>query len=104
MNDFVNKIFQQMKQGKTELTFGASEKIANTKPEVIHETFKKMNLKLQMENRPKVGIGVIIIKDNIILLCKRKNTHGAGSYCYPWVHLELSVHGRNVPPGKFERK
>jgi len=43
MNDFVNKIFQQMKQGKTELTFGASEKIANTKPEVIHETFKKMN-------------------------------------------------------------
>jgi 8-oxo-dGTP diphosphatase len=42
-----------------------------------------------MENRPKVGIGVIIIKDNKILLGKRKNAHGEGSWCYPGGHLEF---------------
>jgi 8-oxo-dGTP diphosphatase len=41
-----------------------------------------------MENRPKVGIGVIIIKDSKILLGKRKNAHGEGSWCYPGGHLE----------------
>lgn len=42
-----------------------------------------------MENRPKVGIGVIIIKDKKILLGKRKNAHGEGSWCYPGGHLEF---------------
>ena len=42
-----------------------------------------------MENRPKVGIGVIVIKDNKILLGKRKNAHGEGSWCYPGGHLEF---------------
>lgn len=42
-----------------------------------------------MENRPKVGIGVVIIKDNKILLGKRKNAHGEGSWCYPGGHLEF---------------
>jgi 8-oxo-dGTP diphosphatase len=42
-----------------------------------------------MENRPTVGIGVIIIKDNKILLGKRKNAHGEGSWCYPGGHLEF---------------
>jgi 8-oxo-dGTP diphosphatase len=44
---------------------------------------------MQMENRPKVGIGVIIIKDNKILLGKRRNAHGEGSWCYPGGHLEF---------------
>jgi len=41
-----------------------------------------------MENRPKVGIGVIVLKDGKILLGKRKNAHGEGAWCYPGGHLE----------------
>lgn len=40
------------------------------------------------EQRPKVGIGVMIFKDGKILLGKRKNTHGAGEYAFPGGHLE----------------
>lgn len=39
--------------------------------------------------RPKVGIGVIIIKDNQILLGKRQNAHGAGYWAPPGGHLEF---------------
>ena len=41
-----------------------------------------------MDERPKVGIGVIVIKDGKILLGKRKNSHGEGAWCYPGGHLE----------------
>lgn len=41
-------------------------------------------------NRPKVGIGVIIIKDNKVLLGKRKNAHGEGDWAFPGGHLELN--------------
>lgn len=41
-----------------------------------------------MNNRPGVGIGVIIIRDGKILLGKRKNAHGEGAWCYPGGHLE----------------
>ena len=40
------------------------------------------------QNRPKVGVGVIIIKDNKILLGKRKNSHGDGTWSFPGGHLE----------------
>lgn len=42
-----------------------------------------------MENRPKVGVGVAIIKDDKVLLGKRKNAHGDGGWCYPGGHLEV---------------
>jgi len=42
-----------------------------------------------MEKRPKVGVGVIITKDNKILLGKRKNSHGDGTWCFPGGHLEF---------------
>ncbi|MFA6253573.1 MAG: NUDIX hydrolase [Patescibacteria group bacterium] len=42
------------------------------------------------DNRPKVGIGVIVIKDNKILLGKRKNAHGEGSWAFPGGHLEFN--------------
>lgn len=42
-----------------------------------------------MEQRPKVGLGVCIIKDRKVLLGKRKNAHGAGSWCFPGGHLEF---------------
>lgn len=37
---------------------------------------------------PKVGIGVMVWKDNKVLLGKRKNSHGAGQYAWPGGHLE----------------
>lgn len=44
-----------------------------------------------MENlRPKVGIGVAVVKDNLILLGKRKGSHGAGDWAFPGGHLEFS--------------
>jgi 8-oxo-dGTP diphosphatase len=39
--------------------------------------------------RPKVGIGVLLIKDNKLLLGKRKGSHGEGEYALPGGHLEL---------------
>lgn len=38
---------------------------------------------------PKVGIGAIVIKENKVLLGKRKNSHGDGSWSFPGGHLEL---------------
>lgn len=39
--------------------------------------------------RPKVGVGVIIVKDDKVLLGKRKNSHGSGAWCFPGGHLEF---------------
>ncbi|MCF8069106.1 MAG: NUDIX domain-containing protein [Desulfobacterales bacterium] len=41
-----------------------------------------------MDNRPKVGIAVIVLKNKKVLLCKRKNTHGEGTWCFPGGYLE----------------
>lgn len=38
--------------------------------------------------RPKVGVGVMILKDGKVLLAKRIASHGAGSYQFPGGHLE----------------
>ncbi len=43
VSDFVNAVFNQMKEGKTELTFGFSEIMAKATPDVISATFNKMN-------------------------------------------------------------
>jgi len=43
VSDFVNAVFQQMKEGKTELTFGFSEIMAKATPDIISATFNKMN-------------------------------------------------------------
>jgi uncharacterized oxidoreductase len=40
---FVDSVFNQMKEGKTELTFGFSEVMANANPEALRETFNRMN-------------------------------------------------------------
>lgn len=42
-----------------------------------------------MENRPKVGIGVVIVKGDKVLLGKRRNAHGEGTWSFPGGHLEL---------------
>ena len=43
VEDFVEAVFQQMKEGKTTLTFGFSQIMANATPELIKETFARMN-------------------------------------------------------------
>lgn len=39
-------------------------------------------------NRPKVGVGVIIIRDKKVLLGKRKGSHGENTWNFPGGHLE----------------
>lgn len=42
------------------------------------------------DNHPKIGVGVIIIKDGKILLGKRKNSLNAGQWGFPGGHLEFN--------------
>ena len=41
------------------------------------------------DQKPKVGLGVCIVKDNKVLLGKRKGSHGAGTWSFPGGHLEF---------------
>jgi 8-oxo-dGTP diphosphatase len=43
-----------------------------------------------MIKRPLVGIAVVVIKDNRVLLGKRKNAHGSGTWAFPGGHLEFN--------------
>ena len=43
VSDFIQSVFEQMKAGKDELTFGFSEVMANADPETIKATFNRMN-------------------------------------------------------------
>jgi 8-oxo-dGTP diphosphatase len=42
-----------------------------------------------MGERPKVGVGVFVLKNGKFLIGKRKNAHGGGSWCLPGGHLEF---------------
>src|SRR5919198_242482 len=37
---------------------------------------------------PKVGVGVMIVKDGMVLLAERSGSHGAGEFAFPGGHLE----------------
>jgi 8-oxo-dGTP diphosphatase len=41
-----------------------------------------------MNREPKVGVAIIICRNNQVLLVKRKNVHGAGSWSTPGGHLD----------------
>lgn len=41
-----------------------------------------------MEQKPKVGVGVMILKDGKVLLGRRKGSHGSGEYAFTGGHLE----------------
>jgi uncharacterized oxidoreductase len=43
VTEFVDSVFAQMKEGKTELTYGFSVAMASATPEVIKATFNRMN-------------------------------------------------------------
>ena len=38
---------------------------------------------------PRVGVGVLITKDQQVLLLRRRNTHGAGTWSTPGGHLDF---------------
>lgn len=42
-----------------------------------------------MDKFPKVGMGVIVIRNGKVLLGKRKNAHGDGDWAFPGGHLEF---------------
>jgi 8-oxo-dGTP diphosphatase len=43
---------------------------------------------METEQKPKVGVGVMILKGGKVLMTKRKGSHGAGEYSFPGGHLE----------------
>lgn len=47
VNDFIEAIFAQLKEGKTELTFGFTETISKAGQEVLHPVFSRMNQLVQ---------------------------------------------------------
>ncbi|MFO7966829.1 MAG: NUDIX hydrolase [Archaeoglobaceae archaeon] len=49
-----------------------------------------MSKRRRAENTPQVGVGVIIRNDNQVLLGRRKNTHGEGTWSFPGGHLEFN--------------
>jgi len=40
------------------------------------------------EEKPRVGIGVMIVRNGKVLLGRRKGAHGEGEYAFPGGHLE----------------
>jgi len=44
---------------------------------------------MNQEKRPKVGVGVCLIRNRKVLFGKRKNSYGKGSWCFPGGHLEF---------------
>ncbi len=45
-------------------------------------------MKKEEFGRPRVGVGIMVMKDGKILLGKRKGSHGEGEYAFPGGHLE----------------
>lgn len=43
---------------------------------------------MDKDQRPKIGIGVMVVKDGKVLLGKRKGSHGSGEYAWPGGHME----------------
>jgi 8-oxo-dGTP diphosphatase len=42
-----------------------------------------------MEQKPQVGIGIIVTKEDKVLLMKRKGLHGKGTWSTPGGHLDF---------------
>jgi 8-oxo-dGTP diphosphatase len=43
-----------------------------------------------MVKRPLIGVAVLVIKEGRVLLGKRKNAHGSGTWAFPGGHLEFN--------------
>lgn len=44
---------------------------------------------LPIAERPKVGVGVVVVKDDQVLLGKRRGAHGSGCWQFAGGHLEF---------------
>ncbi|MFH1978348.1 MAG: NUDIX hydrolase [Candidatus Aenigmatarchaeota archaeon] len=42
------------------------------------------------KQRPQVGVAVIVVKNNKVLLLRRTNSHGEGTWNFPGGHLEFN--------------
>ena len=42
-----------------------------------------------MSERPLIGLGVIVLRENKVLMGERIGSHGAGTWCFPGGHLEF---------------
>lgn len=43
----------------------------------------------QEKLRPKVGVGVMLLRDGMVLLGRRRGSNGEGEYAFPGGHLEF---------------
>jgi 8-oxo-dGTP diphosphatase len=43
-----------------------------------------------MTDQPNIGVGIIVRKGDQVLLLRRKNVHGAGSWSTPGGHLDFN--------------
>lgn len=43
---------------------------------------------MNSEKRPYIGVAVIVVRNGRVLLGRRKNAHGAGTWQFPGGHLE----------------
>ena len=50
---------------------------------------------IKMEKRPKIGIGVMVLDEERVLMQKRKNSHGDGTWSFPGGHLEYHENFRD---------
>ena len=39
---------------------------------------------------PRIGVGVAVVQDNKLLLLRRRNAHGEGTWAFPGGHLEFN--------------
>lgn len=48
---------------------------------------------MSMERHPRIGVGIIIVKDGEVLLLRRASVHGSGTWSTPGGHLD---HGETL--------
>lgn len=58
----------------------------------LHRGFPPVFYCKCMENRPSVGVSVIVFKNGKVLLGKRIGNHGGETWCFPGGHLEHGEH------------
>jgi len=57
--------------------------------EIMKNQTTKVGFQKNENQRPLVGLGVLVMNDGKILLGKRKGSHGADEWCFPGGHLEF---------------
>ena len=61
-------------------------------------------MEIQEIQYPKVGVGVIVVKDGKILIGKRKNAHGEGTWAFPGGHLHFGESWEDCARGEVKEE